>query len=184
MLVLAANGKVGQAAVQIGAMCGARVFGAVRRPEAFAGPAGTGVTLIDASTHDLAAAVRDATGGHGADIAFNTVGSPYFAAANLAMAHGARQILIATQERPVPFDIFTFYRGRHSYFGIDTLALDAAASATTLRAMLPGFASGALRPFPVVADACYRLDQAEAAYRRVSSGTRDRVVLLPAAPVA
>ncbi len=182
VLVLAANGKVGQAAVQIAAMLGARVFGVVRRDEPFAGPDGTGVTMIDASVHDVAAAVRDATGGHGADIAFNTVGSPYFAAANQALAHGGRQILIATQERPVPFDIFTFYRGRHSYFGIDTLALDAVASAAALRAMLPGFASGALRPFPVVPDACYGLDQAEAAYRRVLGGTRDRVVLLPAAP--
>ena len=109
------------------------------------------------------------------------MGSPYFAAANQAMAHGARQILIATQDRPVPFDIFTFYRGRHSYFGIDTLALDAIASAAALRAMLPGFSSGALRPFPVVPDACYPLYRAEEAYRRVLGGTSDRVVLLPAA---
>jgi NADPH:quinone reductase len=184
VLVLAANGKVGQAAVQIAAMLGARVFGAVRRDEPFLGPPGTDVTMIDASSTDVAQAVRDATGGHGADIAFNTVGSPYFAAANAAMAHDARQILIATRERPVPFDIFTFYRGRHSYFGIDTLGLDAAASAAALRAMLPGFTSGALRPFPVLPDASYRLDQAEAAYRRVMDGTRDRVVLFPPATPA
>jgi NADPH:quinone reductase len=184
VLVLAANGKVGQAAVQIAAMLGARVFGAVRRDEPFLGPQGTGVTMIDASSTDVAQAVRDATGGHGADIAFNTVGSPYFAAANAAMAHDARQILIATRERPVPFDIFTFYRGRHAYFGIDTMGLDATASAAALRAMLPGFTSGALRPFPVLPDASYRLDQAEAAYRRVMDGTRDRVVLFPAATPA
>ena len=181
VLVLAANGKVGQAAVQIAAMLGARVFGAVRRAEAFLGPAGVAVTMIDASSVDIATAVREATGGHGADIAFNTVGSPYFAAANEAMAYDARQILIATRERPVPFDIFTFYRGRHSYFGVDTLGLDAVASAAALRAMLPGFESGALRPFPVMADACYGLDRAEDAYRRVMDGTRDRVVLLPPA---
>ena len=180
VLVLAANGKVGQAAVQIAAMLGARVFGSVRRAEAFAGPAETPVTMIDSSSTDIAEAVRDATGGHGADIAFNTVGSPYFAAANAAMAHGATQILIATRDRPVPFDIFTFYRGRHTYVGIDTLALDATASAAALQALLPGFASGALKPFPVMADACYGLDRAEDAYRRVLGGTRDRVLLLPA----
>jgi len=180
VLVLAANGKVGQAAVQIAAMLGARVFGAVRRAEPFAGPSDTAVTMIDSSTEDVATAVRDATEGHGADIVFNTVGSPYFAAGNAAMAHGATQILIATRDRPVPFDIFTFYRGRHTYVGIDTLALDATASAAALRAMLPGFASGALKPFPVLPDACYGLDRAEDAYRRVLSGTRDRVVLLPA----
>ena len=79
----------------------------------------------------------------------NTVGSPYFAAANAAMGHGGRQILMSTRERPVPFDIFTFYRGRHSFFGIDTLALDASQSAAVLRELLPGFASGQLRPFPM-----------------------------------
>ncbi len=36
VLVMAANGMVGQAAAQIAAMCGARVFGVTRRAEAFA----------------------------------------------------------------------------------------------------------------------------------------------------
>ena len=58
--------------------------------------------------------VRELTGGHGADIVFNTVGSPYFEAANKAMAKGATQIFIATIERAVPFDIFAFYRGMHT----------------------------------------------------------------------
>ena len=92
---------------------------------------------------------RDETAGHGADIVYNTVGSPYFAAANAAMAHGGRQIFIATIERPVPFDIFAFYRGRHSYFGIDSLALDASDSAALLRKLLPGLANGQLQPLPV-----------------------------------
>ena len=121
VLVLAANGKVGQAAVQIAAMLGARVFGVVRRDEPFAGGSTVPVRMIDASQSDVAAVVRAETDGHGADIVFNTVGSPYFAAANQAMAIGARQILISTRERPVPFDIFTFYRGRHTYVG-DRLA--------------------------------------------------------------
>ena len=42
--------------------------------------------MIDASSTDIAAVVRAETGGHGADIVYNTVGSPYFAAANQAMA--------------------------------------------------------------------------------------------------
>lgn len=177
VLVLAANGKVGQAAVQIAAMRGARVFGAVRRTEPFAGPEGVPVRIIDSATNDVAATVRAETGGHGADIVFNTVGSPFFAEGNAALAHGGRHILIATRERAVPFDIFTFYRGRHTFVGVDTLALDCSASAAALRALLPGFASGALRPFPVLPDATYGLDRAVEAYRRVATGTRDRVVL-------
>ena len=120
---------------------------------------------------DIAAVVRAETGGHGADIVYNTVGSPYFAAANQAMAHGGRQILISTVERPVPFDIFAFYRGRHSFVGIDSLALDACASAGLLRELLPGFASGRLRPFPVEQSACYPLEQCDG---RVSGGAGNR----------
>jgi NADPH:quinone reductase-like Zn-dependent oxidoreductase len=179
VLVLAANGKVGQAAVQIAAMLGARVFGAVRQAESFAGPRDVPVTMIDSSAQDVAATVRDATGGHGADIVFNTVGSPYFAAGTAAMAHGATQILIATRDRAVPFDIFAFYRGRHTFVGVDTLALDCRASAAILRGLLPGFASGALHAFPVDPGATYRLDQGQAAYRRVAEGTRERVILRP-----
>ena len=155
------------------------MFGVVRRNEPFAGGSNVPVRMIDASQSDVAAVVRAETDGHGADIVFNTVGSPYFAAANEAMATGARQILISTRERPVPFDIFTFYRRRHTYVGVDSLALDARASAALLRELLPGFASGQLRPFPVASSSCYSLDQAAAAYRTVLAGAADRIVLCP-----
>jgi NADPH:quinone reductase len=178
VLVLAANGMVGQAAVQIAEMHGARVFGVTRRAEAFA-HAGCAVRMIDASSTDVVAVVRAETGGHGADIVCNTVGSPYFAAANAAMAHGGRQILISTVEQPVPFDIFAFYRGEHSFFGVDSLALDATASAALLRELLPGFAGGQLRPLPVVESACYPLERAIDAYRAVQAIARNRVTLLP-----
>ena len=178
VLVTAVNGMVGQAAAQIAAMHGARVFGVTRRAAPFA-QSHCKVRMIDGSSEDLATVIRDETAGHGADIVYNTVGSPYFAAANQAMAHGARQVFIATIDRPVPFDIFTFYRGRHSYFGIDSLALDASASATLLRALLPGLANRQLRPLPIANDTCYPLEQAQDAYRTVHAITRDRVVLLP-----
>ncbi len=178
VLVTAVNGMVGQAAAQIAAMHGARVFGVTRRAEPFA-QQHVAVRMIDASSDDVAAVVRDETAGHGADIVYNTVGSPYFAAANQAMAHGGRQILISTVERPVAFDIFAFYRGEHSFFGIDSLALDATASAALLRELLPGFAEGRLRPFSVAEDACYPLERAKDAYRAVHSIARNRVMLLP-----
>jgi NADPH:quinone reductase-like Zn-dependent oxidoreductase len=159
-------------------MHGARVFGVARRPEAFAQPH-CAVRMIDSSSADIVSVVRDETGGHGADVVYNTVGSPYFEAANQAMAHGGRQILIATVERPVPFDIFQFYRGRHTYVGVDSLALDACASATLLRELLSGFASGQLRPLSVAQSACYPLMRAHDAYRAVHSIAQNRVVLLP-----
>jgi NADPH:quinone reductase-like Zn-dependent oxidoreductase len=179
VLVLGANGKVGQATIQLATTAGARVFGAERTPEPYSGPAMGEVTIFGASEGDIAERVRDATDGHGADIVFNTVGSPYFEAACRAMAIGGRQILISTMEHVVPFDIFAFYRGRHRLIGIDTLALDSGYGAAVLDALRPGFESRTLRPFPVPAANIYPLKRAAEAYRAVLAGVRERVVLDP-----
>jgi NADPH:quinone reductase len=180
VLVMGVNGKVGQAAVQIASWHGARVIGVVRRSESYEGHASTKVEVIDASTTDVAARLRELTGGKGADIVFNTVGDPYFKAANESLALRGRQILIAAIERIVPFDILAFYRGQHSYVGIDTLGLSSAATGTVLRELGPGFASGHLKPFPIVPHAIYPLEQAKSAYLAVAGSSRHRVILRPA----
>ncbi len=179
VLVMGVNGKVGQAAAQIASSAGARVIGAARRPEAYAGHASVPVEMLDASTTDIAAQVRALTDGHGADIVFNTVGDPYFEAAHKSLAIEGRQILIAAINRVVEFNIFEFYRGRHTYVGIDTLSLSSVASGEMLRALVPGFADGSLRPYPVAAASCHALGDARAAYESVLGSTRDRVILIP-----
>jgi hypothetical protein len=63
--------------------------------------------------------------------------------------------------------------------GIDTLALSSIESARHLRALLPGFAHGGLRPFPIEASAVYRLEDAASAYRAVLGSTRQRIILQP-----
>ena len=125
----------------------------------------------------MGARVRELTDGRGANIVYNTVGSAYFEAANKAMAKGATQIFIATHDRAVPFDIFAFYRGMHTYVGIDSLAMDCIASTAQLDAMREGFERGTLKPFPVARH--FTLDEAHEAYRLVLSGSTDRVVLRP-----
>jgi NADPH2:quinone reductase len=177
VLVLGANGKVGQAAVQLAAQGGARVIAVQRRAGPFEGFASSPVDVIDAGAEDIAARMRELTNGRGADIVYNTVGSAYFEAANKAMAKGATQIFIATHERAVPFDIFAFYRGMHTYVGIDSLALDCVAATAQLDAMREGFERGTLKPFPVAR--AYALEEAAEAYRLVLSGSTDRVVLRP-----
>lgn len=177
VLVLGANGKVGQAAVQLAAQGGARAIAVQRRAGPFEGFASAPVDVIDASAGDIAGQVRELTNGRGADIVYNTVGSAYFEAANKAMAKGATQIFIATHERAVPFDIFAFYRGMHTYVGIDSLALDCVAATAQLDAMREGFERGTLKPFPVAR--AYALEDAAEAYRLVLSGSTDRVVLRP-----
>ena len=85
VLVMGVNGKVGQAATQIATWHGARVIGVVRKGEPYEGHANSQVEVIDASATDVAARVRELTGGKGADIVFNTVGDPYFEAAHKSL---------------------------------------------------------------------------------------------------
>jgi NADPH:quinone reductase len=179
VLVLGANGKVGQAAVQLAAAASARVFGVARNGAAFAGHACGPVTML-AAEDDWVGQLRHATDGHGADIVYNTMGSPYFTDGCHAMAIGARQIFISTLDRAVPFDIFAFYRGRHRFVGIDTLSLTSGDCAAVLDALRPGFESGKLKPFPVRAENVYGLNRAAEAYQAVLGGAADRVVLTPA----
>jgi NADPH:quinone reductase len=181
VLVMGVNGKVGQAATQIASWQGARVIGVVRRAEPYEGHANSQVEVIDASaTTDVAARVRELTGGTGTDIVFNTVGDPYFEAAHKSLALRGRQILIAAVDRIVQFNILEFYRGQHTYVGIDTLGLSSVATGAVLRELGPGFASGHLRPFPIKPTAVYPLEQAKAAFIAVAGSSRDRVILRPA----
>src|SRR6478672_432540 len=181
VLVMGLNGKVGQAATQLASWRGAKVIGVVRKDEAYEGHASGPVEVINASTTDIAARVRDLTGGKGADIVFNTVGDPYFEAANKSLALAGRQILIAAVGKTVPFNILEFYRGRHTYVGIDTLAFSSVASADILREALPGLVSGHLKPYPIADNAIYSLTDAKAAYLAVIGSSRDRIILKPQA---
>jgi NADPH:quinone reductase len=180
VLVMGVNGKVGQAAVQIATWHGARVIGVVRKQEPYEGHANAKVEVIDASATDVAMRVRELTDGRGADIVFNTVGDPYFQAAHKSLALRGRQILIATIERVVPFNILEFYRGQHTYVGIDTLGLSSVATGAVLRELGSGFAGGQLKPFPIKAGAIHSLQDARAALLAVAGSSRDRVILRPA----
>jgi NADPH:quinone reductase-like Zn-dependent oxidoreductase len=174
--VMGANGKVGQAAVQIAAMNGAQVI-AVQRSDDFNAYACSPVKVIcskNLSSHEIAQQIRDYSQQKGADLIYNTVGSPYFETANKALAKGGAQIFIATQDKAVYFDIFAFYRGMHTYVGIDSLALDCTMSNCYLDALRPGFESGRLKPYPI--DEVFTLDNALEAYRLVLSGSSKRVI--------
>jgi NADPH:quinone reductase len=179
VLVMGVNGKVGQAAVQIATWHGARAIGVVRRQEPYEGHANAAVDVIDASAVDVATRVRELTNGKGADIVFNTVGDPYFQAAHKSLALRGRQILIATIDRIVQFNILEFYRGQHSYFGIDTLGLSSVATGDVLRELAPGFGSGHLRPFPINPASVFSLEDAKRAFVAVAGSSRDRVILKP-----
>jgi NADPH:quinone reductase-like Zn-dependent oxidoreductase len=179
VLIFGVTGKVGQAAVQIASWRGARVIGVARKQEAYAGHTNGPVEMIDSSASDVAARVRELTDGKGADIVFNTVGDPYFQAAHKSLALRGRQILIAAIDRIVQFNILEFYRGQHTYVGIDTLGLSSVASGAVLRELVPGFLSEHLKPFTIQSSAIYPLEDAKAAFLAVAGSSRDRIILRP-----
>jgi len=179
VLVMGANGKVGQAAIQIATMAGARTIGVVRREEGYRGFASGPVEILNASAVDVGQAVKDMTGGKGANIIFNTVGDPYYPAAAKALALMGKQIMIAAINKVVEFDIFAFYRGRHTYYGVDTLAFTAVESAELMREMAPHFASGKLKPFPIEDRFKFPFSRAKDAYTEVIGSALQRVVLVP-----
>ena len=148
--------------------------------EPYEGHANSTVEVIDASATDVAARVRELTGGNGADIVFNTVGDPYFQAAHKSLAlarpadpdrdHRADRAVQHSGILPRPA-----YLCRHRYAGavVDRDRRGAAGTGS-------GFASGHLKPFPIKASAIYPLEQAKAAFIAVAGSSRDRVILRPA----
>lgn len=179
VLVMGANGKVGQAAIQIATMLGARTIGVVRRDVGYRGFSSAPVEVLNSSALDVGQAVKDMTGGKGASIVFNTVGDPYFPAATKALALMGKQILIAAINKVVEFDIFAFYRGRHTYYGVDTLAFTAIESAELMCEMALHFASGKLKPFPIEDRFKFPFSCAKDAYTEVIGSASQRVVLIP-----
>lgn len=159
--VFGASGKVGQAAVQLAKRAGAKVISVGRQHIA--------------NAEEM---VIELTNGLGCDVAFNTVGSPYFQSALDSLAVGGTQILISTIERSVPFEILPFYRRNLQMIGIDSLKLTAVDCARILDQLRPGFDDGSLRAYPVDG-ALLGLEDAPDAYRRVLAGARSRVVLAP-----
>ena len=179
VVVFGANGKVGQAAVQLAARAGAKVI-AVQRQDKLEGFACQSVDVVNSMQDDPAKRIMELTGGKGADIVFNTVERVYWEAAHQCMAKGASQIfIIATKGEKMPFDLFHFYRGMHSFYGIDTLSLDCVRSCDLLGGVRSGFEDGSLKPFPVLPTDVLGLSQAMQGYRRVLAGAAERIVLCP-----
>ncbi|HEY0423034.1 MAG TPA: zinc-binding alcohol dehydrogenase family protein [Rhodopila sp.] len=177
-LVIAASGGVGNAAVQIAGRIGARVIGTDRRPpRSGAAIARTGTSLVvDAA--DIPAAVRAATGGHGADVVLDCVGGVMFRHALDCLARRGRLVeMSVTGAREVTFNLADFYHNENRLIGIDTLKSDLTDSARVLERLHAGFEAGDYQGTPITRR--FPLRDAVAAYEAVAAGEQGRVVLRP-----
>jgi NADPH2:quinone reductase len=179
VIVFGANGKVGQAAIQLATRAGASVVGVERGTDTYLGHSTRPIQVFDGQDPELIDKLLSSTQGRGADIAYNTVGSPYFHHALSSLAVGGTQVLISTIDRTVTFDILTFYRRNLQMLGVDSLKLSVIHCAEVLNALIPGFEDGTLKAFAVDDSSLIRLEDAADAYRRVLQGAQDRIVLAP-----
>jgi NADPH:quinone reductase len=179
VLIMGVNGKVGQAAAQIATWRGARVIGVVRKDELYVGHSCAPVEIINSAKGDVATQVRAMTNGKGANIVYNTVGDPYYQDAHKSTAILGKQIIISAVDKIVQFNVFEFYRGRHTYVGIDSLALNSVETGHILAELTSGFAEGYLKPFPIHDHAIYALNDAKKAYEAVLGSSRDRLIFDP-----
>jgi NADPH2:quinone reductase len=178
VVIIAASGGVGNAAVQIARRIGARVIGTDRKaPRAGAAIVGVGVSLV-ADGAGVPAAVREVTGGRGADVVLDCVGGVMFQHAVDCLAPRGRVVeMSVTGGKDVTFDLADFYHNESRLIGIDTLKLDLVASGQVLETLRPGFEAGDYRPAPIAKR--FALRDAVAAYQAVADGEPGRVVLRP-----
>jgi len=103
LLVLAAAGGVGLAAVEIGRVLGAMVVAAAGGPEKCAIAREHGAqSAIDYTTGDLRAQIRTATAGRGVDVVFDPVGGASFDAALRSLVPGGRHVVIGFAGGSIP----------------------------------------------------------------------------------
>ncbi|RAJ40434.1 NADPH:quinone reductase-like Zn-dependent oxidoreductase [Kitasatospora sp. SolWspMP-SS2h] len=178
LLVHAAAGGVGSAAVQLGKAAGAFVIAVVGGPEKAAVASELGADLVvDRRAGDFVAAVKDATGGRGADVVFDPVGGPAFTGSTRCVAFEGRIVLVgfASGEIPAPalghalvknYSLLGLHWGR--YVTEDPAAVRDCHAALT-----------ALAPRPLVS-ARLPLDAAATAVHDVASGTTTgRLAIVP-----
>ncbi len=95
LLVHAAAGGVGSAAVQLGKAAGARVIGVVGGPEKAEVARALGAdVVVDRHSEDFVAVVKEVTGGRGADVIYDPVGGQAYERSTKCIAFEGRILVV------------------------------------------------------------------------------------------
>ncbi|MFE0519759.1 NADPH:quinone oxidoreductase family protein [Streptomyces sp. NPDC058954] len=182
LLVHAAAGGVGSAAVQLGKAAGATVIGVVGGAEkaSVARELGCDV-VVDRKSEDVVAAVKEATGGRGADVIYDPVGGEAYTQSTKVVAFEGRIVIVGFASGTIPspglnhalvknYSILGLHWGLYNTKN-PKLVLHCHEQLTELAAR------GAIKP---LVSERVPLGEAAAAVQRVADGvTTGRVVVVP-----
>ncbi|MEV1050219.1 NADPH:quinone oxidoreductase family protein [Streptomyces sp. NPDC049887] len=182
LLVHAASGGVGSAAVQLGKAAGARVIGVVGGPEKAAVARELGCDLvIDRREDDIVTAVKDATGGRGADVVYDPVGGDAYAKSARCVAFEGRILVVGFASGGIPSPALNHALVKnYSIVGLHWGLYNRKDPRAVLRCheTLTDLAAGGLIK-PLVSDRVALKDAADAVQRVADGTTTGRLVVLP-----
>ncbi len=173
MLIHAASGGVGSAAVQLAYARGARIIATAEAYKLERVRDLGAATVIDYETQDFGEEVARVTDGRGVDVVIDFVGAPYLDRNVRALAEGGRLVQVGIMggaaNATLPLDIL-LYRHLHIIGTVMKSRSPEVKHAMTARfrdRWLPAFAHGALKP---VIDSTFPLAKAAEAQRHLESG--------------
>ncbi|MGW0550339.1 NADPH:quinone oxidoreductase family protein [Streptomyces altiplanensis] len=182
LLVHAAAGGVGSAAVQLGKAAGATVIGVVGGPEKARTARELGCDLvIDRHGEDIVAKVKEATGGRGADVVYDPVGGDAYAKSVKCVAFEGRIVVVGFASGSIPspglnhalvknYSIVGLHWGLYN-------TMDPAAVLACHQELTKLAAEGAIRP--LVSERVAMKHAADAVQRVADGTTTGRVVVVP-----
>lgn len=182
LLVHAGAGGVGSAAIQVGLAAGARVIATAGGPEKVAFCREVGAhEVIDYRTEDIAARVKEITGGHGADVVWDPVGGDVFDASRRCIAFEGRLVVVGFTSGRIP-DVPAGHLlvKNYSVLGLHWglyRSKDRSAVADAHAALLRLYAEGKVRP--LVSERVSMAEAPQALTRLATRATVGKVVVLP-----
>ncbi|MEL6750510.1 MAG: NADPH:quinone oxidoreductase family protein [Pseudomonadota bacterium] len=180
MAVLGASGGVGQAAVELGAIMGAKVIALASTDEkvAFAQKCGAEIG-INYTDNDVKDALKKATGGNGVDVIYDPVGGDFSEAAFRSIAWGGRFLVIGFAAGPIPaiplnLPLLKGADIRGVFWGAFTMR-DPAGNRRNIDDLLGWLADGTLKPH---VDSVFPLEEGAAALEKIAARDVKGKVLL------
>ena len=153
LLVTGISSGVGVAALQTAKMLGAKVIGTSGSQEKLAQLKSLGLDLgLHTRAPDFHAAVMEATGGRGADLAINTVGGSVFPEIVRSLAFEGRVAIVGYVDGVLQaeIDLDALHAKRLKVFGVSNKLRNAEQRATSVRGfvadILPAIADGRIKP--------------------------------------